>query len=143
MSTRGAREPISIEDEGWPVLVVRFSGVVKDEQFADYLTRYSTYLHRGERYALVLVTEPSAPLTKAKHARMQAEWIKDNYDLLQQRCLGIGFVLPAPTARGVLKAILSMQRLPMPYSVHAEEPDGRKWVCDLLIADGLLEPGTR
>ena len=135
-------EPITFDEGSWPLMVIRFSGSPTDEQFQAYLDRYERYLEKDQRYALVLVTEPNAPMTKSKHARMQAAWINEHYSRLGERCLGLAFVLPSPMMRGVLKAILSMQRLPVDYAVHGTEAEGREWANNQLIAAGIPGTGT-
>jgi hypothetical protein len=136
-------ETIIFDERDWPVMVIRFSGAPTDAEFEAYLERYETYLQREDRYGLVMVTEPNSPMTKSKHARMQAAWIKERYDRLSERCVGIAFVLPSPMMRGVLKAILAMQSLPVPYSVSATEEPARKWVRSRLGEAKLGATGTR
>lgn len=133
---------IEFDERDWPLLVIRFDGTPTDAEFAAYLSRYEKYLERSDRYGLSLVTKPSAPMTKAKHARMQAAWINEHFDRLRDRCVGLAFVLPSPMTRGVLKAILSMQRLPVQHSVHATESDAHDWIRAQLEADRVRTTGS-
>lgn len=123
------------DDSEWPLLTIRFSGSPTDEEYEAYLNKYETYLERPERYGLVVVTEPNTPMTKPRHAKMQATWIRDNYDRLAAKCVGISFVMPGPMMRGVIKAILAMQSMPMEHSVYSKELDSREWVKGKLQAD--------
>lgn len=126
---------IELDDSQWPLVVIRFTGAPTDEEFEEYLRLYESYLERTGRYGLVLVTEPDAPMTKSKHAKMQAQWIKDHFEILGRKCVGISFVLPGPMMRGVLKAILAMQKLPMDHTVFAREFDACQWIRDRIHAD--------
>jgi hypothetical protein len=136
-------ETITFDERDWPVMVIRFSGAPTDAEFEAYLERYDTYLNRTDRYGLIMVTEPNTPMTKSKHARMQAAWIKERFARLSDRCVGIAFVLPSPMMRGVLKAILAMQTLPVPYAVSSGEESAAEWVRSRLAAAGLAATGTR
>jgi hypothetical protein len=136
-------ETIIFDERDWPLMVIRFSGAPTDAEFEAYLERYEGYLNREDRYGLVMVTEPNSPMTKSKHARMQAAWIKERFDRLSSRCVGIAFVLPSPMMRGVLKAILAMQTLPVRHFVASQEGPAREWIQSRLDADKLGATGTR
>jgi hypothetical protein len=124
VSLRGV---IELQGAEWPLLIVRISGTQTDHEFETYLKEYLGYLRRGQRYAVVFVTAPDTPMTKSRHARMQADWIKENRPELGKHCAGLAFVLPSAVMRGVLRAILSMSPLPAPFTVASSEEEGRLW----------------
>lgn len=120
-------EPIEFDDAGWPLLHITMTGRPTDEQFRDYLVRYSGYLERERPYALMISTPQGMPISKPAHVKMQAEWIKQNREALARLCAGIAFVLPSPAMRGVLRAIVSLQKIPSPYEVFRSEAEGLAW----------------
>lgn len=130
-----SKASFEIDESEWPLLTIRSHGTPTDEEYASYLESYERFLQRPGRYGLIVVTEPNAPMTKPKHAKVQAKWLKDNYDRLALKCVGISFVLPGPMMRGVVKAILAMQSMPMEHSVFSREHDSREWVLAKLRAD--------
>ena len=131
-----------VDEREWPLLVVRWgTESPTDEQFQAYLDHYAALLGRGQRYAIVFVTEPSAPMTKSKHAKLQATWMKEHYDELQKFCVGSAFVLPSPVMRGVLKAILAMQGMPVEYVVVSDEASGMEWAKSRMAKEGVRAAG--
>ena len=132
---------IQFDESRWPVLSITFTAEPTDEEFAEYLDRYSkVYIGRRERYALVLITAPGLPMTKPAQARAQANWIRDNEDVIENLCAGIAFVLPSPVQRGVLRAILWMQGLPAPHRVFQDVDEGHRWVDSLFKPPSVATP---
>jgi hypothetical protein len=120
-------QSIRFDETQWPILIIRFSGSPTDDEFTQYLQRYETYMHGEARYAVMLVTEPHASMTKARHAKQQARWIGANQSRIRRHCVGTAFVLPSSLMRGVLRAILSMQSMPVEYAVFSTESQASTW----------------
>lgn len=127
-----------MERDRWPVLVVRMVGQPTDDEFAAYLDDYETIMSEHDRYGIVYVTMPDAPMTTSRHARMQAKWIAAHEEEIRQRCARVGFVLPSPLMRGVLRAILAMQSMPVPYRVFDDEELAIAWVNELAGTHGSV-----
>ena len=124
---------IEFDESDWPLLRINFTAGPNDEEFDAYLRRYDeVYVRRGQRYGLMMVVHAGMPMTKTAHAKQQAEWIGNNEDVVRRLCAGIAFVLPSPLHRGVLRAILWMQGLPVPYKVFDDPQTGRVWLQGLL-----------
>lgn len=124
---------IGVRQTPGPVLVVRYAGRPDQDEFARYLRRYDELLESiGPRYATVFVTEPGTPMPRTKIARMQAEWIREHRQLVEQRCAGIGFVLPSSLMRGALRAIMTMAPLGASHGVFSEESDALAWARERL-----------
>ncbi len=137
-----ARGTIEIDDSRWPLMWVRFMGAPTDEEFQGYLDTYDTILLRGQRYVILLSTDPDMPMTKPRHAKMQAAWLKERAPELTRLCMGCAFSLPAPVARGVLRAILGIQRLPMPYEVFRDDASAIAWCEEALRRDRMGTTGS-
>lgn len=116
--------------------MARWVGQPTDEEFQAYLDEYNAVLRRRLPYASVTITMPHTPMTKARHARMQAKWMADQEEPIREFCAGAALVLPSPVMRGVLRAILSMQKMPIPYKVFREEDEGIRWALERLAKAG-------
>lgn len=123
---------IEFDEGGWPVLVVRFHAQPTDDEFEAYLARYDEIIQSAKRYSIVYVTMPTAPMIKAKHARMQAKWIKEHQDVIGRICTGVAFVLPSVVMRGALKAIMRMAPMPVDFTVLDSEAEGVRWARESL-----------
>lgn len=121
--------PIEFDDAAWPLLNITMTGRPSDEQFRDYLVRYSGYLERERPYALIISTAQGMPISRPAHVKMQAEWMKEHREALARLCAGTAFVLPSPAMRGVLRAIVSLQKIPSPYEVFRTKTDGIAWAA--------------
>lgn len=117
-------------------MIGRVVGQPTDEDFKAYLADFDAVLNRGLPYASIMITKPHTPMTKARHARMQASWLATNEQRIRDLCAGAAFVLPSPVMRGVLRAILKMQGLPVPYKVFREEEEGIRWALERLAKAG-------
>ena len=134
---------IEIDTTSWPLLRVRFAGAITDHEFERYLADLDAILNRGERYACVIVTEKNAPMTKSRHAKMQAHWMASREESLRTQCLGLSFVLASSVLRGAYKAILWMQPIPIPHQVCKHVPDAVAWATARLAEAGLEAPPAR
>ena len=123
---------IEFDDAAWPVLIIHFrNGAPSDEEFEAYLETYSGYLARGERFATVFNTAPDMPMTKPRHAKLQAAWMKAQRETLSKWVRGTAFVLPSPVARGVLRAILAMQGMATAYEIFRGFDEALAWAKGL------------
>lgn len=127
-----ASPAIEVDRSQWPILLARVNGQPTDEEFEAYLAELERALDSGVRYASVVSTARNAPMTRARHAKMQAKWIAEREALIAERCAAVAFVLPSAVMRGVLRAILAMQRMPSPYKVFEDEAEGIAWVREQL-----------
>jgi hypothetical protein len=115
------------DERDWPILRCYVSGEASDEEFDAYLAQCERNLRRGERYAFVVITAPDTPMTKGRHARLQADFIKRHRELIARQIAGQAFVLPSAVMRGVLRAILSMTTMPTPFAICATEAEAVEW----------------
>ena len=127
----------SIEiDQTRPLLaVVRFASVPTDAEFQEYLRKYSELLDSQPRFAAVFVTAPGLPMTAPRHARWQAEFMKERRRDMEQRIVGVAFSLSSPVMRGVLRGILMLQPMPCPHTVVTTEHEGVSWAKAKLWSD--------
>ena len=101
---------------------------VSDEEFASYLEAYSAYLDQDERYGVIFDVDPSMGMVPMSQARLQMNWMKEKGPRLAEICDGVAFVLTSAVHRGVLKAILTMQSMPVGFAVFASVEDAKAWL---------------
>jgi hypothetical protein len=128
---------ISVDDTYWPMGLIRFLGAQSDAEFNAYLEQVTSLINRGDRYTMVMITEPKTPMTKSHHAKQQAEWLAEHRETLERLNLGTAFILPSSVMRGVLRAILWMQPLPGEHKVFSTVPQGIAWAEAQLLANGI------
>lgn len=127
---------IAIDSARWPLVSIRMVGAADDATFGGYLAEYDGLLERKERYAIVIDALEAAP-PSARQRSLQAAWMKDRQKKLAERCVGGGFAIGSPLVRGALTAILWVQPLPFPHSVHGSVRDAERWVRERLTEKGL------
>jgi hypothetical protein len=119
---------ITIDRTEFPFVRIAFTAAPTDDEFTVYLRGYQALLDQSQPYAVLVVTSPHLPMTRAKHARAQADSMAQNREAMARLILGVGLVLPSLVTRGVLKAILNWQPMPCPHAVFQHEADGEAWV---------------
>ncbi len=124
-----------IDDSRFPLVVVRFVGLLTDEDFRAYLERAEAVRSRGPNAAILDATH--AGYLPARQRRMQAEWMKRHREMLRRNSLGSAFVVPSPLIRGVLTAILWIADMPGPHVVVETYAEAEEWVRAKLDAAGL------
>lgn len=129
---------IVFEEHLRPLVVVRFVGGPSDEEFEAYLSRFDAMMADEQVYAIMFVTAPDAPMTRARHARRQAQWMAANVRNIRRHVVSIAFVLQSPLMRGVLRAVLAMQPVAVEYAVFRSEDDAIAWSRDMLSRDTRL-----
>jgi hypothetical protein len=127
--------PIEIDRSQNLLVVVRFNRGPTDDEFRQYLADYTLVLEKEPRLGAVFVTTPDMPMTPPRHVRLQAQFMKQYRELIEQRVIGIAFSLPSPLMRGVLRGVLMIQPIPCPHAVVGTEAEGVAWVKARLWTD--------
>jgi hypothetical protein len=130
-----------IEQDGGLITFV-FRDRVSDGDFDRYLSTYDRVVARGEPWVSIFDARDVRPLD-SKQVRQQADWIERNSQVLSKLNFGIAFVIPSPTIRGVLKAILWLQPIPQQHVVVATMSAAYGWCESQLRAAGLRAPVDR
>jgi hypothetical protein len=129
------KPPIEIDRSQALLVVVRFNAGPTDDEFRQYLADYTAVLQSEPRLGAVFVTTPSMPMTPPRHVRLQAQFMKDQRSLIEQRVVGLAFSLPSPLMRGVLRGVLMLQPMPCQHTVVGSEAEGVAWVKARLWTD--------
>jgi hypothetical protein len=92
---------LTIDEERYPVVIVEFEGVTTLEDTKTYLSRFDTWLARGQAFGIVvhqIMAEDVTPeqadenQIKAIH-QLTAQWAKQNKPQISQHCAGIAMVV--------------------------------------------------
>ncbi|MEM8586118.1 MAG: STAS/SEC14 domain-containing protein [Bacteroidota bacterium] len=118
-----------------PLITIRFTGAkATTENFAEYLRELERNYTPQEPFALVFELS-KAPVPGLSYQRQQADWMKENQDMISQYCKRVAYVIPGAIMRGVLKSIFSFQKQPVPYKVVATYSEGEKWAMAQLESE--------
>jgi hypothetical protein len=77
----------------------------------------------------------NAVLPGLAYQQMQAQWLKDNTEMMQNYCVGTAYVITNVIIRNVLKAIFTFQGQPVPYLVCSTVLEAEDWVKRQLAAE--------
>jgi hypothetical protein len=126
--------PYEIDETRFPVIHVHYRRQHTDEEFEKLLQEYSRLMReRRQQYVLILETHHSS-MTPVSQARRQASWMKEVEGPLKKQVRGIALVLPSPVLRGVLKVVLQLQPMPVPYAVFRDAKEAMTWAEQRLRA---------
>ena len=135
--------PIEIDRSQSLLVVVRFHRGPTDDEFRQYLADYTFVLEEEPRLGAVFVTTPEMPMTPPRQVRLQARFMKQYREQIEQRVVGIAFSLPSPLMRGVLRGVLMIQPMPCPHTVVGTEAEGVAWVKARLWTDHVRRMKSR
>jgi hypothetical protein len=124
---------IEVKDQQWPLLYVEVSGVPTDTAFAKFLTDYTKYLDRAERYAVVFDARKSGN-TPSSQRKAMTLWMKQHHDRFADRCLGVAFAMESVLVRMILKGILMVQPMPTTHVVCPTVEQAQAWCQEKLKA---------
>ena len=121
-----------VDSSQFPLIQVRFTGAkATEENFPLYLKEVEAAYDRENRIG-ILFDASHATFPGLKYQKMQARWLKDHKQLMENYCAGTAYVIPNALIRNVLKAIFALQKQPVPYAVCGEIEEGEAWLRDLI-----------
>lgn len=122
----------SIDESEFPLVLIQFTGEKStDENFLNYLnTTKACYRHK--KTIGIVFDAANASIPSLKHQKMQADWLKENIDLMKEYCVGTAYVIPNLAIRAILKMIFSFQKQPVPYQIFENNHDAKQWLLSAL-----------
>ena len=100
------------------LLEIKFGGVQPSlNEFDEYLSRLKKYYQEFTDAFIVVFNSNQTKYLNSTLRNRQAEWLKENHDLIKQKCLLSIYVINNPIIRFILEAIFLVQRSPVPYQV--------------------------
>ena len=116
-----------INQTQFPVVTVTFTGEKADDtNFPLYLGEVKETYDRKTTLAIIFDAS-NAVLPAVTFQQMQAQWLKDNTQLMKDFCAGTAYIIPNVVIRNVLKAIFSFQGQPVPYLVCRNHDEAKAW----------------
>ena len=121
-----------IDNSAFPIVKVSFTGEKStDLNFHHYLKALKECYSHQQPLAIIFEAT-KAVIPKFSHQKQQANWIKENWTLIQNQCQGTAYIIPSLIIQLALKSILLLQKQPVPYKVFSNEKDGEDWLKSLL-----------
>ncbi|MEM9887606.1 MAG: STAS/SEC14 domain-containing protein [Bacteroidota bacterium] len=120
-----------VDTSNFPEVRITFTGEkANDENFEQYLQESRQTYDRAEGLAMIFDAS-NATVPGIKYQKQQADWLKENEDLMKTYCKGTAYVIPNPIIRTVLKGIFAFQSQPVPYKVTASVEEAQQWIAGL------------
>jgi hypothetical protein len=117
-----------IDESNFPMIRIRFTGHKStDFNFQNYLDETRACYRFGEKIAIIFDAS-RASIPGFAHQKMQANWLKENENLMKDFCAGTAYVIPNSAIRAILRMIFSLQKQPVPFKVFEKEIDAEEWV---------------
>lgn len=117
-----------IDESTFPLVRITFTGSKStDQNFQTYLDQ-TKVCYRHEKKLAIIFDASNASIPALSHQKMQANWLKENKNLMQDYCLGTAYVIPNAAIRGILKLIFSFQTQPVPYEIFETYVEAEAWV---------------
>ncbi len=126
-----------IDQSEFPVVKVVFTGeAAQADNFPLYLEEVKQSY--DSKTALAIIFDASkAVFPGITYQKMQAQWLKDNAQLMKDFCKGTAYIIPNFIIRNVLQAIFAFQTQSAPYLVCSSYSEAEAWVKkQLLSAEG-------
>jgi hypothetical protein len=121
-----------IDNSAFPIVKVSFTGEKStDLNFHHYLKALKECYSHQQPLAIIFEAT-KAVIPKISHQKQQANWIKENWTLIQNQCQGTAYIIPSLIIQIALKSILLLQKQPVPYKVFSNEKEGKDWLKSLL-----------
>lgn len=134
-------EKADIDERCWPLIVITARGEPTEEKFDQFIAALDRYMACGQCTALVLDNSYRHKAVSAQNRR-SVQWLKHNAEALKRWSSGLAMVFPSAAMRFALSGMISVQRMPMPYTICETRAEGIRWAASRLRADGVPVPPT-
>ena len=118
----------TIDSSNHPTINVTFTGEqATDDNFVFYMQEVKAVYEQKKKVAIVF-DATNAVFPAMKYQKMQADWLKENEQLMKDFCLGTAYIIPNLVIRNVLKAIFAFQKQQVEYLVCKNRTDAQIWI---------------
>ena len=118
----------TIDSSNHPIINVTFTGEqATDDNFPFYMQEVKAVYELQKKVAIVF-DATNAVFPAMKYQKMQADWLKENEQLMKDFCLGTAYIIPNLVIRNVLKAIFAFQKQQVEYLVCKNRTDAQIWI---------------
>lgn len=116
----------TIDTSQWPIAVHAVEGSLSDRQLDDYLREASALMENHGEYVAIMDASRIGSVSAYMRARI-TDWQRQHRALVNQKCLGVVYVLSSPLLRFVTMTILLVTGLGVPYVVCATRDEALAW----------------
>lgn len=120
--------PYRYHTDAWPVVRFEFIGRLSAEEITQYLADSDALIAGGKPFATVM-DGSGMLLPEAEFVRKQAGWVRDHVEDMQRLNCGIAFVVRSTLIRGVVRAVMHFQEIPVPHAWFATLEDAMAWAA--------------
>jgi len=114
--------------QAWPVVHFEFIGRLSPEEITQYLADADALVAGSKPYACVMDgTQMLVP--EAEFVRRQARWIREHEQDMKRVNRGIAFVVQSTVIRGLVRAVMHFQELPVSYAWFSKLDDALVWAA--------------
>jgi SpoIIAA-like len=117
---------VPIDEAGWPVVTVRWSGLVTDAMLQEFLSKMDRWLERRERFALLLDSRGAKGFSPEQRKRLIHHM--KQHAALTTPYLVQAIVLDNPMQRTLFYGINLIFPNPFPSKVFADPAEARSWL---------------
>jgi hypothetical protein len=110
----------------WPVVRFEFRGRLTADDMAAYIADSDALIAGGKPFANVM-DGTNMLVPEIEFVRQQARWIRDNAEGMRRLNRGIAFVAPSTVIRGLVRAVMHFQALPVEYAWFANADEAMEW----------------
>jgi hypothetical protein len=114
------------DTEAWPIVQFRFIGRLEPSDIERYFRDADEIVHGNRSYACVM-DGLTMLIPEVEFVRRQAQWIRANDADMRRVNRGIAFIATSAVVRGLVRAVLHLSPIPVPYEVFSELGDGMAW----------------
>lgn len=120
-----------VDQSGFPIVRFQYHDLLDDEEFELQLAALDRLLDAGRPFVLAVETyhQRMMPL---RQVRRQAAHMKAREAQARACVLAIAMVIPSSVIRGVLKVVLSLAPMPVPYALFDEPGKAQAWAQEQL-----------
>jgi hypothetical protein len=112
--------------QDWPVVRFEFIGRLSADEIAAYIADADALVAGGRPYATVMDGSHML-LPEAEFVRRQARWIREHGADMQRLNRGIAFVAQSTVIRGLVRAVMHFQEMPVPYAWFSNLAEAMVW----------------
>ena len=129
-----------VDYDEWPLVVVRVGRPMTPKELRAYLELCDRdILARGERYAVILVTEHNKRSMNSETMKIQSDYLNERREIMGELCVASALVTNtvSPIVQFTVSMMMSiLSRHPTPWKMFGTEEAARKWALGLLQQQG-------
>jgi len=116
----------TLDTQMWPIVHFKFIGHMTAAETDRYFNDSDAIVNGGRSYVCVMDgTEMLIP--SVEFVRRQADWIRANREAMRRVNRGIVFVMTSAVIRGLVRAVMRFERMPVDYIACSKLEEGIAW----------------